>query len=195
MDINSEEAQAARDFAAKLVACSADLAHLSKDGTNAHFKYRFVSEAQVKAAVKPVLIKHGLAIMQVTVSMTPDSKPSSACVKVTVVIGDGVHIATFEGIGAGTDSGDKAPMKATAAALKYALTSAFIIPTNDDPEADPETDAPKAPKRVAARAAKSPAAVVGAELRAALDKVADGRFAGSGRAAPTKQQDADDGSW
>lgn len=195
MDINSEEAQAARDFAAKLVACSADLAHLSKDGTNSHFKYKFVSEAQVKAAVKPVLIKHGLAITGVNADLQPGGTPGSACVKVAVTIGDGIYFATFEGVGGGTDSGDKAPMKATAAALKYALTSAFIIPTNDDPEADPETDAPKAPKRVAARAAKSPAAVVGAELRAALDKVADGRFAGSGRAAPTKQQDADDGSW
>lgn len=158
MDNKSEEAQSARDFAAKLVACSADLTTLSKDGTNKHFKYKFVSEAQVKAAVKPVLVKHGLAIMYVTVNMTEASTPSSACIKVTVTIGDGIHEAVFQGVGAGTDSGDKAPMKATAAAMKYALTNAFIIPTNDDPEADPETDkAATEPKtrRPSARASKT----------------------------------------
>lgn len=186
---NQQDRDEARAFAEKLVACSADLAHLSKDGTNSHFKYKFVSEAQVKAAVKPVLIKHGLAITGVNADLQPGGTPGSACVKVAVTIGDGIYFATFDGIGGGTDSGDKAPMKATAAALKYALTSAFIIPTGDDPEGDPKTDAPKAPKRVAARAGH--VKTMDSAIKAKLDKAADQ----AGVVPSQKQQDADDGSW
>jgi hypothetical protein len=52
----------------------------------------------------------------------------------------------FEGVGGAADvrykgdtptaCGDKAVMKATAAAVKYALTTGFLIATGDDPEAD-----------------------------------------------------------
>jgi hypothetical protein len=62
----------------------------------------------------------------------------------------------FTGVGAGTDSSDKAPMKACAAALKYALTSGFLIATGDDPEDDGEDETPEPKKRPAARAEKQP---------------------------------------
>ena len=42
----------------------------------------------------------------------------------------------FQSIGTGADSGDKAPYKATTGAIKYALLTAFLIPTGDDPEND-----------------------------------------------------------
>jgi hypothetical protein len=53
---------------------------------------------------------------------------------------------TVEGIGASTDLGDKAVMKANTAAIKYCLTNAFLISWGDDPEASTAGDAPSAPK-------------------------------------------------
>lgn len=53
---------------------------------------------------------------------------------------------TVEGVGASTDLGDKAIMKANTAAIKYCLTNAFLISWGDDPEASPDGDVPADPK-------------------------------------------------
>lgn len=52
---------------------------------------------------------------------------------------------TVEGIGASTDLGDKAVMKANTAAIKYCLTNAFLISWGNDPESDPAGDPPSDP--------------------------------------------------
>jgi hypothetical protein len=52
-------------------------------------------------------------------------------------------------LGAGTDSGDKAPYKAMTGASKYAELLSFLIPTGDDPEKDekPSRQRPEQPQR------------------------------------------------
>jgi hypothetical protein len=119
-------------------AAAGDVAYLEKKGWNAHFKYAFVQEAEVKRAVSEALRKHGLMIQEVGYTPVGDCNGKAATISCQVTIravkGDGY--ALFSGVGSGADSSDKAPMKAMAAALKYALTSGFLIATGDDPEED-----------------------------------------------------------
>ena len=60
--------------------------------------------------------------------------------------------------GAGEDKGDKAIYKAITGALKYILTTSFLIPTGDDPENETKSSVKKAPpKKVAKKAPLSEA--------------------------------------
>jgi hypothetical protein len=148
----------------KLSAASADLAYLQKD-KESPMKYSYVSEAAVKAAVNPVLVKHGLFIAGTTYellqfSFGENAKNQNVCmclVRATVIIGDTDtnSVVSYQGLGIAVDKGDiKTVMKAEAAALKYALTSAFLISTGDDPEADQVDDEP-APRTNGKTAPKS----------------------------------------
>lgn len=128
-------------FYQKLAAAAAQLSYLQKKGHNAHFKYKFVQEAEVKSAVKEALTANGLVLQSVEYIPVGECTGKAAVLRCEVTITDGgKESALYEGIGAGADSSDKAPMKACAAALKYALTSGFLIATGDDPEATDEKD-------------------------------------------------------
>lgn len=116
-----------------------DLQYIQKGGWNDHFKYAFVQEADVKAAVSKALRAHGLFLSSVEYTPLGECTGKAATLRCEVTITDGQNTETwvrYQGVGAGTDSSDKAPMKACAASLKYALTSGFLIATGDDPEED-----------------------------------------------------------
>ncbi len=134
-------------FTERLAAAAASLSYLEKKGFNSHFKYKFVSEADVKAAVKTALAEHGLVLQLVRYSPIGECTGKSAVlsceVRITSTDASSEGEAVYSGIGGGSDSSDKAPMKACAAALKYALTSGFLIPTGDDPENDDDKPTPK----------------------------------------------------
>lgn len=131
-----------KTFHEKLLAVAAAIDYLSKDGRNEEQNYRYVSEAAVKAAVRRAFLAEGLAVCGVEMASMPGTRPCEAVVYVRLTVSDGERNAAFAGVGSaaelrrdGTPFGDKAVMKATAAAVKYALTTAFLIPTGDDPEA------------------------------------------------------------
>jgi len=130
-------------FKERLNAVREEVSYLQKGGFNEHFKYAFVQEAAVKAALSPALTKHRLCIGGVSYdSMSHPFDSGSCAVRCSVVIADldGTEFVVYQGVGGGVDKGDKAPMKACAAALKYAVMSGFLIATGDDPEADDATD-------------------------------------------------------
>lgn len=159
-----------RSLGERLAAVAARLPFFGKDGYNDHHKYNYVSEARVKQAVRDALAAEGLLITAVRVDVLPGSTPTAAVVKVTLYVGDGCGLAArFEGVGGDQDKSGKAVMKATAAAIKYALTTAFLVPTGDDPEANKEADEigrGAAPKRGGGRrAAARIADEEGAEAR------------------------------
>jgi hypothetical protein len=116
----------------------ADLEYIQKNGRNSHFNYSFVQEADVKAAVSKALRAHGFYISNIDYVPMGECTGKAAALRCELTLKD-IHSderVYFQGIGAGTDSSDKAPMKACAASLKYALTSGFLIATGDDPEED-----------------------------------------------------------
>lgn len=132
-------------IADKLKVAAASCAYVQKDGSNTHFRYRFVSAANVLGHVNDALAAAGLAVVGTlpqVVSTEGSGKDRIVTVSMTVTVADteSPERASFVGLGSGMDTGDKAVMKAQTAALKYAWLGAFSISTGDDPEADAETD-------------------------------------------------------
>lgn len=125
-----------KTFAEKLVAVGEAIGTLEKSGYNNYHDYNYLTESDVKRAVGKALRAFGLYVESVVHEVLPGSDFTHAMVRTTVVISDGDNCITSTGVGSASDKGDKSFMKAEAAALKYALTSLFLIPTGDDPEAD-----------------------------------------------------------
>lgn len=132
-------------LAAKLALAAKDCARVGKDGANGYHHYRYASAANVLAHVNEALCAHGIAVIDTLpeiLSTEGVGKERVVTARVTLTVADteSEERAVFRGLGSGSDSGDKAVMKAQTAALKYAWLTAFSISTGDDPEADEGTD-------------------------------------------------------
>ena len=114
---------------------------VGKDHKNTHFKYKYRSVDDIMEAVRPALVNNGLSLE--TDYEVIDWSNTVCKVKLTVTIREGsMEVVRFVSLGEGVDKGDKAPYKAMAGALKYALLQNFLIPTSEqkDPEADSTVD-------------------------------------------------------
>jgi hypothetical protein len=156
-----------RTFPERLLAAAGEVANIEKNGKNDFHKYEYLMEADVKRAVNAAFQKHGLAVVGTTMKLLDGSKFDATMVHVSLTVAsvDGPGSATFEGIGGGTDKGDKSIFKAIAGAVKYACTTGLLIAAGGDPEADEATDRKpaartesskeEAPAKSAPKAAKS----------------------------------------
>lgn len=127
----------------KISAVMSEVEAVAKDKRNDFHRYRYASEAAVVTAIRAALIKNGLAFY-VSTTETPWSRDDGGRTQIElrfriVDTATGRYIeSTF--IGEGQDSGDKGFYKAYTGAVKFFLLKTFLIPTEDDPEADPNTD-------------------------------------------------------
>jgi hypothetical protein len=115
--------------------------YVQKAGTNSHFKYRFVREADLKVKLNQAMRDLDFSLSSVFVDYVGNEKAGVATV--TLRIKDsrsGQDVLELQGVAGGVDSSDKAPQKAMVGAFKYALTSGFAVATGDDPEADGKAD-------------------------------------------------------
>lgn len=138
----------------KLIQVMDQLDWLPKGGHNDAQKYDYTRQADVVAAVRAAVIAKGVTIvptdMEVVDSHDYESKSGGrqhfVLVRVTWLITDAEsgESVTVTSLGAGTDSGDKAPYKAMTGASKYSELLSFLIPTGDDPEKVNDTDSPAA---------------------------------------------------
>lgn len=124
----------------KLFEIMTSITHIEKDGDNTFHKYKYASEYAIKASVRHELMKQRvlfqLDILEHTIESIDGQIYASIKTRYTftdVDTGD-ILSGTFAGIGA--DKGDKGLYKAITGAIKYILTSTFLIPTGDDPEKD-----------------------------------------------------------
>ncbi len=130
----------------KLHAIMAEAQYIHKDGKNTAGTggYTYATEAAIKNKLHGLFVKHGVVFSASAMNQQIREMGQSArgnTMWLTTLdfvyrftdIEDGSHV---EGtmIGCGTDTQDKGAYKAITGALKYALTSTFIIPTGDDPE-------------------------------------------------------------
>lgn len=147
-------------FTERLLELYARVAYMEKGGTNKHFKYKFLQESQLKDRVNLACRDLGIIIADLKVQVirtTPANalglEPGDAgaaakpltqecVVQCSVLLANAwaregdktIETVTLQGLGGGTDSGDKAPMKACVAALKYALMNGLLVATGDEPE-------------------------------------------------------------
>jgi ERF superfamily. len=136
-------------IAKKLSEIAAECAYVQKSKRNTQQSYNYAPAAAVLEKVNDSFSKHGIAtstkteVVNVDIAQTKSGgEMQRVIVKVTVTLIDSEsgECLTVEGMGGGTDSGDKAVMKAQTAAIKYAYMIAFSMETGDDPEADVTTD-------------------------------------------------------
>lgn len=129
----------------KLAAIMAETDYIQKDKTVAFLstKYRYASEQAIKEKLHPLLVKHGVLFFpsDIRQELIPPSVEkgewfSNVTVEFTFIDSETGEMLRGSGTGTGSDKGDKAVYKAITGAIKYILTTTFLIPTGDDPEAD-----------------------------------------------------------
>lgn len=183
----------------KLHSIMSELDFIQKDKVNPHHKYSYASEHAIKAAVQPLLVKYKV-LFQLSAG-----KPELTSIATVVPVlyrficteTGGMLEGHFTGSGATRD--EKGLYAGITGAIKYILTSTFLIPTGDDAEADAGTPAPAAsapsprPAAPATKAAPKPAAKPASPgtPRAELEK----RFFESWNRSRTAEQAADKDDW
>lgn len=141
-----EEAQAPKGLHAKLAEVMAAITHIEKSGRNEVQRYDYTRQADVAHAVRTELAQRKVTCIPTSIEVVESRDYESKSggrqhfllIRIDWTFTDSESGETFvaTSLGAGTDSGDKAPYKAMTGASKYAELLTFLIPTGDDPEKD-----------------------------------------------------------
>lgn len=127
------------------------ISYIEKDKKNTFHNYKYASEEAIKRAVHAELVKNkllfSLSCSELTRTETTSDKGKKTFITdmrfqyafTCVETGQSIEGYAY---GTGDDASDKGTYKAITGAIKYILTSTFLIPTGDDPET--EKDEPKA---------------------------------------------------
>ena len=134
----------------KVIAVMKEVGYVQKGSRNEFQGYKYASEADAIAALRPALINHGLFLIPSVESVNMDEY---ACVNVTMIyrlFDEEGNFITFRAAGSGTDKnskgvGDKGIYKALTGASKYALLKTFLMETGDDPEVATEQERKQEP--------------------------------------------------
>lgn len=140
-----------KNLATKMVKIMADVKRIAKNGHNAHFRYDYVTEADVMDSVREIFVKHNVFVFSglVGTDRNNESGITSVIMEHTFVDADSGEHFKVKGYGQGQDkTGDKGGNKAITAAVKYMLLKTLFISTGDDPEATDENGKSTAPKAV-----------------------------------------------
>lgn len=133
---------------------------IEKSGWNSFHKYEYATESDVKKGVRNVMAENKLILMnnvkkyEENIVQTKNGGKESQVklhIEYTLIDTETGFSKTFTKIGVGQDAGDKAFYKAETGALKYALTTLFLLPSGDgDPEINSQendgTDAKSKPQ-------------------------------------------------
>lgn len=159
---------------AKLAEAIAEVEHVAKDGTNEFHKYRYTSAEEVYRELRDPLLKRGLVFVPSVIESQNGGDSILARYRMRIIDAESGEALEAEWLGEGQDKGDKAPYKAATGACKTFLRHLFMLPADDDPEADASTDRKPAPKA----SARKPKAEAGrqrgatAQQRGYLNKMA-----------------------
>jgi hypothetical protein len=131
--------------------------HIEKDGYNDFHKYHYVSEAALVGAVRPLMAKHGLVIIQSVVTeglcgpRIDEHGVTHLVLEFTLAHESGtVWPEKFRVACSGNDRdskgkwSDKGAYKANTGGFKYFLNRLFMVDTGDDPEREKKKKRPAA---------------------------------------------------
>ena len=130
---------------AKLAAAISDVERIGKDGKNQHFKYTYTSAEQVYRVIRGPLLSHGLVVIPEATGYETAGDLGTVRLRLRIVDTETGEQIESQWYGEGQDKGDKAIYKAVTGGMKTWLKHLFLLPADDDPEADPSTD--RAPAR------------------------------------------------
>ena len=134
------------------------ISYIQKDKVNEFHRYSYASEEVIKKALHKEFVAQGIMFFMdilenivhdkqiETKSGRRDTSITGIKVKYSFVdVESGEYIqGTFAGTG--EDTGDKGLYKAITGAIKYILTTTFLIPTGNDPENEETSGREKLPK-------------------------------------------------
>lgn len=139
-------------LAAKLAELMAEVESLPKNGWNDHFKYHFVQEADVVAALRAGLSRRKIAFLPsvtdvqdtTVVTKTQQGEKTKIITTVRMVFtfkdGETGEVIRRKWAGRGEDASDKGLYKAITGGNKYFLLKCFLISTGDDPEQETKSE-------------------------------------------------------
>lgn len=135
----------ARGIHAKLAAAISDVDRIGKDGTNSFHKYTYTSAEQVYRVIRGPLLEHGLVVIPEATGYECNGDLGTVRLRIRIFDTETGESIESQWYGEGQDKGDKAVFKAYTGGLKTYLKHLFLLPADDDPEADASTD--RAPAR------------------------------------------------
>jgi len=123
----------------KIIAVMRDVGYVQKAGHNDFQNYKYATEADAIAALRPAMIKHGLCMVPSVESITQDEYGNTNVTIHYRILDEDGNFMSFRAAGSGNDKnnkgvGDKGIYKALTGASKYALLKTFMMETGDDPE-------------------------------------------------------------
>ena len=116
------------------------LDRMPKTGFNAHFKYKFVTDADVADAVRTELAAENIAFFASMVAAEQTNGHTVAEFEFTFVCGDTGKVVVSRWFGEADDKQDKGLTKAATSAEKYFLLKTFMLSTGDKDD-DPDNGA------------------------------------------------------
>lgn len=123
-----------------------EVGYVQKDGKNEFHGYKYASEANAIAALRPALVKVGLVMIPSVVNQERDEHGNTHVTVQYRIMDETGACIEFYCAGSGNDRarsgaiGDKGIYKALTGASKYALLKTFLLETGDDPEETTEAD-------------------------------------------------------
>lgn len=135
----------------RLLNVMAELSYVQRDRTAPKEigGFSFVSHDAVTAAVRPLLVKHGVLAVPTVVDHLREGNQTTLIVEIAFINTDNPDDrCVVRSVGYGIDKQDKGPGKAYSYAVKYALLKTFSLETGDDVEAE-SVDREGAPGRPA----------------------------------------------
>ena len=116
-----------------------DVGYVQKAGHNDFQNYKYATEADAVAALRPAMIKHGLCMIPSVESVEQDEWGNTNVLMHYRILDEEGNFLSFRAAGSGNDKnskgvGDKGIYKALTGASKYALLKTFMMETGDDPE-------------------------------------------------------------
>ena len=117
----TEQKQPAAKLYAKMSRIMGNLEWLPKRGYNAHFKYYFVTDADVLDTVRKAMAAEGLCLFVSMDSVHQENKRTVVNLALTFADGESGQSVTTHWSGEANDTQDKGISKAATSALKYAL--------------------------------------------------------------------------
>jgi ERF superfamily len=138
---------------AKLAEVMGEVGRIEKKGRNPHHGYSYAKEEDIVEAVREKLASRkvmmlpsltGITEREYTYTTSKGEEKTSvittARVKFEFLDGESEERYACEWAGQGDDPADKGLYAAYTGAVKYFITKGFLIPTGDDPEANPGSD-------------------------------------------------------
>lgn len=121
----------------RILGVMSELEYIQKGTKTVNNQYRYVSHDQVTAAIHPLLVKHGIAVIPSVTECKQEGNRTTVELKVFFVNSDNpADQFCVQSIGYGVDTSDKGPGKAISYAFKLACLKTFCLETGEDSDHD-----------------------------------------------------------